>query len=115
MIFGFCGQDLKNIEAGLYKLPWDMTTPGNKQYDPVHVMRIAVAFASEASNTLQRRMRGSPDRVWLDSPMYPEYYLNTFHYQVTVTQHHMLVPALVVTDIISICCCQMAQSMYTQL
>lgn len=77
-------QDFKNIEAGVYKLPWDMTSLGNKQYDPLHVMRTALSFASEASSTMQRRMRGSPDRVWLDSSMYPSYYLNTFHYQVMV-------------------------------
>ncbi|DBB16477.1 TPA: hypothetical protein ACH3X3_014754 [Trebouxia sp. C0006] len=74
-------QDFKNIEAGVYKLPWDMTSLRNKQYDPLHVMRTALTFASEASSTMQRRMRGSPDRVWLDSSMYPSYYLNTFHYQ----------------------------------
>jgi hypothetical protein len=77
-------QDLKNIEAGVYKLPWDMTTLRNKQYDPLHLMRTALTFASEASSTMHRRMRGSPDRVWLDSSMYPSYYLNTFHYQVTM-------------------------------
>ena len=77
-------QDFKNIEAGVYKLPWDMTSLRNKQYDPLHVMRTALTFASEASSTMQRRMRGSPDRVWLDSSMYPSYYLNTFHYQVTI-------------------------------
>jgi len=77
-------QDFKNIEAGVYKLPWDMTSLRNKQYDPLHVMRTALTFASEASSTMQRRMRGSPDRVWLDSSMYPSYYLNTFHYQVMI-------------------------------
>ncbi len=25
-----------------------------------------------------------PEDVWLKSPMYPDYYLNTFHYQVRV-------------------------------
>ncbi|DBB02563.1 TPA: hypothetical protein ACH3X3_011548 [Trebouxia sp. C0006] len=74
-------QDFKNIEAGVYKLPWDMTTLRNKQYDPFHVLRTVSTFASEASNTLRRRFRGSPDKVWLQSSMYPDYYLNTFHYQ----------------------------------
>ena len=83
-LLSFVLQDFKNIEAGVYKLPWDMTTPNHRQYNPVHVLRTAANFVSEASNTLQRRMRGSPDKVWLDSSMYPDYYLNTFHYQVTV-------------------------------
>ncbi len=78
-------QDFKNIQAGVYKLPWDMTSLRNKQYDPLHVVRTAITFASEASSTMQRRMRGSPDRVWLDSSMYPSYYLNTFHYQVIIS------------------------------
>lgn len=60
-----------------------MTTLRNKQYDPSYALRTALNFASEASSTLHRRMRGSPDRVWLQSSMYPDYYLNTFHYQVT--------------------------------
>lgn len=76
-------QDYKNIEAGVYKLPWDMTTLRNRQYDPFHVLSTVSTFAAEASNTLRRRFRGSPDKVWLQSSMYPEYYLNTFHYQVT--------------------------------
>lgn len=79
-------QDFNSIKAGVYKLPWDMTTLRHKQYDPAYTVRTALNFISEASSTLQRRMRGSPDRVWLQSPMYPDYYLNTFHYQVTRCQ-----------------------------
>lgn len=75
-------QDYKNIEAGLYKLPWDMTTLRNRQYDPRHVLSTAATFATEASNTLRRRFGGAPEKVWLQSSMYPDYYLNTFHYQV---------------------------------
>ena len=68
----------------MYKLPWDMTTLRNKQYDPFYVLRTVSTFASEASSTLRRRFRGSPDKVWLQSSMYPDYYLNTFHYQVVI-------------------------------
>ncbi|KXZ46690.1 hypothetical protein GPECTOR_41g654 [Gonium pectorale] len=32
-------QDLENIRAGLYPLPWDMTTPQHRQYDPLFVLR----------------------------------------------------------------------------
>lgn len=42
----------------------------------------AVQFVTEASATLKRRGVGKPEDVWLKSPMYPDYYLNTFHYQV---------------------------------
>ena len=47
----------------------------------------SVQFVSEASATLSRRAAGSAEDVWLKSNMYPDYYLNTFHYQV---RHHML-------------------------
>ena len=40
-----------------------------------------VQFVAEASATLGRRGRGQVEDVWLKSPLYPEYYLNTFHYQ----------------------------------
>ncbi len=39
-------------------------------------------FVAEATATLGRRSQGKPEDVWLKSPMYPDYYLNTFHYQV---------------------------------
>lgn len=41
-----------------------------------------VQFVTEASATLKRRGTGTPEDVWLKSPLYPQYYLNTFHYQV---------------------------------
>lgn len=78
----FTVQDYKNIEAGIYKLPWDMTTLRNKQYDPLYILRTAVSFAQEASNTLHRRFREKPEQVWMQSSMYPDYYLKTFHFQV---------------------------------
>lgn len=76
-------QDYKNITAGAYKLPWDMTTTGHRQWNPLHLLRTSQAFISEAVSTLERRNRGSPEDVWLCSPLYPEYYMNTFHYQVS--------------------------------
>lgn len=39
---------------------------------------------AEATATLGRRSQGKPEDVWLKSPMYPDYYLNTFHYQVAL-------------------------------
>lgn len=35
----------------------------------------------EASTTLKRRSVGKPDKVWLESGLYPNYYLNSWHYQ----------------------------------
>lgn len=31
-------QDLENIKRGMYKLPWDMTTIGHRQYNPLFVL-----------------------------------------------------------------------------
>lgn len=87
-------QDYKNIEDGMYKLPWDMTTPRNRQYDPLHVMNTVASFAKEASDALRRSVTGAPEKVWLQSSMYPQYYLNTFHYQVMLllTSQHLHCP-----------------------
>ena len=38
-------------------------------------------FMKEANNTLTRRAAGKPDKVWLESGLYPGYYLNSWHYQ----------------------------------
>lgn len=78
-----CGaQDYRNIQEGRYNLPWDMTTPRHRQFNPLYIARKFVDFVQEASATLQRRSTGNPEDVWLRSDMYPDYYLNTFHYQV---------------------------------
>ncbi|CAL8463579.1 g3113 [Coccomyxa elongata] len=74
-------QDYKNIDEGVYKLPWDMTTRGHRQWSPFWVARRSAQFVAEATATLGRRSQGKPEDVWLKSPMYPDYYLNTFHYQ----------------------------------
>ena len=43
---------------------------------------VCVQFVSEASATLKRRAEGTAEDVWLKSNLYPDYYLNTFHFQV---------------------------------
>ena len=30
-------QDLRLVEEGLFKLPWDMTALRNRQYNPLHI------------------------------------------------------------------------------
>jgi ubiquinone/menaquinone biosynthesis C-methylase UbiE len=74
-------QDWCCIEAGVYKLPWDMTTPTNRQYNPLFVLDQGRTFLKEAAGTLQRRWKGANTDVWLQSDLYPDYYLKTFHYQ----------------------------------
>lgn len=50
--------------------------------------RWCAQFVTEAAATLARRNGGKPDDVWLKSHMYPDYYLNTFHYQVSLHRPH---------------------------
>ncbi len=38
-----------------YSLPWDMTTAGHRQFNPLFVLRRGAAFLQEAVATLQRR------------------------------------------------------------
>ena len=49
----------------------------------IHKCAVSVQFVSEASATLKRRAEGTAEDVWLKSNLYPDYYLNTFHFQVT--------------------------------
>lgn len=78
-------QDFKNIQAGKYNLPWDMVTSGHRQFNPLYIAAKGRLMLSEAVSTLTRRYAsGSSTNVWMDSSLYPSYYLNTFHYQVCV-------------------------------
>lgn len=44
--------------------------------------RSTAMFVREAVSTLNKRVNNSDEvRTWLDSGMYPDYYLNSFHYQ----------------------------------
>lgn len=76
-------QDFKNIQAGKYNLPWDMVTTGHRQFNPLFILGKGRLMLREAVSTLSRRFTpGSETHVWIDSALYPDYYLNTFHYQV---------------------------------
>ena len=41
----------------------------------------SAAFLREAAATLRRKKDGQPEEMWLGSPLYPPYYLATWHYQ----------------------------------
>lgn len=73
-------QDFNNIKAGHYKEPYDMDLR-HRQFNPLFVLDRATRFLREAPRTLKRRTVGKPDPVWLNSPLYPEYYMNSWHYQ----------------------------------
>jgi ubiquinone/menaquinone biosynthesis C-methylase UbiE len=74
-------QDFRQISKGYYKAPWDMTTPGHRQLTPQYAAQKTLSFMNEAIRTLGSRMREKVPGIWLDSPFYPDYYKNDFHYQ----------------------------------
>ena len=88
-------QDLAHVNAGTYRAPYDMTELRHRQYDPMFVAKKTARFISRRRRPCARtraRARTDPDadrtrpeeemtRVWMDSPMYPDYYLKTFHWQ----------------------------------
>lgn len=41
-------QDLAAVQGGHFQLPWDMTTPGHKQYNPLFVARMCVCGSRAA-------------------------------------------------------------------
>ena len=85
-------QDLAHINAGTYKAPYDMD-PNHRQFNPAFVASKTAKFLSEAASTLEKNRAakrsentGEPadapeTKVWMDSPLYPDYYLKTFHWQ----------------------------------
>lgn len=73
-------QDLAHIRQGTYKLPWDMDLR-HRQFHPTFILDRTARFISEAVGTLRRRRVGRPDEIWLNSELYPDYYLQTWHYQ----------------------------------
>eukprot|EP01024_Parvocaulis_polyphysoides_P051197 TRINITY_DN5028_c1_g1_i2.p1 TRINITY_DN5028_c1_g1~~TRINITY_DN5028_c1_g1_i2.p1 ORF type:complete len:359 (+),score=23.96 TRINITY_DN5028_c1_g1_i2:146-1078(+) len=74
-------QDLDNIRVGLYKLPWDMTTLENRQFNPRYVLRSTSRSIQEAISVIGRKQNNNQEPLWLDSNLYPDYYKNTFHFQ----------------------------------
>eukprot|EP00747_Dinoflagellata_sp_TGD_P164010 gnl/TRDRNA2_/TRDRNA2_183362_c0_seq1.p1 gnl/TRDRNA2_/TRDRNA2_183362_c0~~gnl/TRDRNA2_/TRDRNA2_183362_c0_seq1.p1 ORF type:complete len:569 (-),score=121.94 gnl/TRDRNA2_/TRDRNA2_183362_c0_seq1:49-1755(-) len=74
-------QDFRAVESGLFKAPWDMFTPSHRQYTPQYAADKTARFMNEAIQTLGRRADEAPPGVWLESPLYPDYYKNDFHYQ----------------------------------
>lgn len=46
---------LEVLLVGKYGLPWDMTTPQHRQFNPLFMLRRGAAFVQEAADTLRRR------------------------------------------------------------
>ena len=73
-------QDFNYIKAGFYKEPYDMDLR-HRQFNPLFVLERSRRFLTEAPKTLKRRTTGVADDVWLKSTLYPDYYMNSWHYQ----------------------------------
>ena len=52
---GAYAQDLALIKEGVFKLPWDMTTPRHRQFNPAFVLQQGRRFVRETSNILNAR------------------------------------------------------------
>ena len=78
-------QDWEAVSANKLKLPWDMREGArNRQANPLYVLDQGRRFISESVAILSRRTRRDPNDigVWADkSSLYPDYYLNNFHFQ----------------------------------
>ena len=88
-IIGLLRKELKNIENGDYKLPYDLDLRENsgiisrRQWNPVAVASQLIAYTRDRREVLDRRDRRDGQEVtktW-QSNKYPDYYLQNFHYQ----------------------------------
>lgn len=77
-------EDLDNIVAGRYKYPYDLDPlRARDQWSPPRVLQKALRYAKERRAGLARRGRKGrlEVRERFDSSLYPEYYMQNFHYQ----------------------------------
>lgn len=83
-------QDLRLIKSGAFKLPWDMTTPGHRQFSPFFLASQLRRFVAETSAVMGASARGSEETYKVPfgrSSLYPQYYQNNFHFQSGVSLH----------------------------
>ena len=85
-IIGLLRNDLRNIETGKYKMPFDLQPSlQNPQFNPLSVASQAFNYATDRRNVLARSRRGPEGgleiRQSFSSDRYPDYYLRNFHFQ----------------------------------
>eukprot|EP00898_Chlorokybus_atmophyticus_P004509 jgi/Chlat1/5059/Chrsp33S05061 len=73
-------QDYANIKAGYYKLPWDMNLR-HRQLNPLFVVRNIARLVSSAVGANRIMQSKKRKDLWIDSNLYPDYYLHNFHFQ----------------------------------
>lgn len=68
----------------MYKAPWDYEMGlSHRQLSPLFMLDRTLRFVRESSLTLTRMQEQIPDKVWIKSELYPDYY-KTFHFQVRI-------------------------------
>ena len=84
--------ELEHLEAGSYKMPYDLTPslrgPGSEQWDPLNVVGMARRYMSDQERVAARRKAPAAGGVEVQQELsaeersqYPEYYLQNFHFQ----------------------------------
>jgi hypothetical protein len=79
--------DLKNIEHGKYKLPYDMEFGYAPQWSPLPVLNKLNIYVEERTKVIDRMLRGGDSAFEVrknfkpSDGKYPDYYLQNFHYQ----------------------------------
>jgi hypothetical protein len=84
--------ELEHLEAGSYKMPYDLMPslrgPGSEQWDPLNVVAMARRYMSDQERVAARRKTPATGGVEVQQELsaeersqYPEYYLQNFHFQ----------------------------------
>lgn len=88
-------QDYAMIEKGILKAPWDAAIRldqekrptvqwSHRQLNPLFALQETARTVQESIEIMGRRNQGKPKTIQVDGvdrDLYPEYYLNDFHYQ----------------------------------
>lgn len=72
--------DAEHIAAGYYRVPYD-SKKGHRQLNPAYASFKAKEFFAEAKENIKRRRREGRKELPFVSGMYPEYYMNNYHFQ----------------------------------
>lgn len=74
--------DAENIKNGYYRMPWTGKV-GHRELNPAYIIPKIREFQTEATLNLTRRKKGErgQDELPYVSGMYPQYYMNNFHFQ----------------------------------
>lgn len=72
--------DAEHIAAGYYRVPYD-SKKGHRQLNPAYASFKAKEFFAEAKENIKRRRRDGRQELPFVSGMYPDYYMNNYHFQ----------------------------------